>query len=423
MHQLSSPRSISSDPSLPLCYSNTMNLPLAQLICGMPPQIIPSNVPSINQHIADGTLLLPLLQQTNQSQPDAAAHKSTPGPSASLPSSLQLQSNCLQAITKTIKQLSQHLKVEQLNRQRLQLILLQLQNDFALSRYLLFSPVDKIPNNILPSKTPLLVLYWTLKLTVTLNITLTLPQALTLLLLPFGFPVLEHPHFVVLPRWALWDHPEQKQTILQTPISNPYPTCKKLRYRTSHQEFPNWKNCLPMKYQRTHPSLQGYILNTFYYTIKFASLNLATQMLLFGRSPQWSLYLTLQRWPDHHQIHSSSQLQVLAAPFLGLTLMATISSSNSTHMVSDPLRANVFRFYSHSSRETMTIFSNGPSQRPSILVLETSWTQWILGGRQSYPTKTQLTRSQQCQQKLELQQSYSITLFPTSNPLAKLKVS
>ena len=52
-----------------------MNLPLAQIICGMPPQIIPSHVPSINQHIADNALLLPLLLQTNQSQPDAAAHQ------------------------------------------------------------------------------------------------------------------------------------------------------------------------------------------------------------------------------------------------------------------------------------------------------------------------------------------------------------
>ena len=136
----------SSDPSLPLCHSNTMNFPLTQLICGMPPQIIPSHAPSINQHIADTTLLLPLLQQTKQSKPDAAAHQSTPGPSASLPSSLQHQSNCLQAITKTIKQLSQHLKVEQLDRQTLQLILLQLQNDFALLRYLPFSQVDTIPN-------------------------------------------------------------------------------------------------------------------------------------------------------------------------------------------------------------------------------------------------------------------------------------
>ena len=76
-----------------------------------------------------------------------------------------------------------------------------------------------------------------------------------------------------------------------------------------------------------------------------------------------------------YQIHSSSQLQVLAAPFSGPTRMATISSSNSTRMVSDTLRVSVLRFYSHSSRETMTIFSNGLSQRPSILVFETSWTQ------------------------------------------------
>ena len=63
-----------------------MNLPLARIICGMPPQIIPSQASYINQRIADNTLLLPLLQQTNQSRPDAAAHQSTPGPSASLPS-------------------------------------------------------------------------------------------------------------------------------------------------------------------------------------------------------------------------------------------------------------------------------------------------------------------------------------------------
>ena len=136
----------SSDPPLSLCNSNTMNLPLAQIVCGMPPQFIPSHVPSINQHNADNTFLHPLLQHTNQSQPDAAAHQSMPGLSASLRSSLQHQSNCLQAITKTIKQFSQHLKVEQLDRQTLHLILLQLQNDFALLRYLLFSPVDTIPN-------------------------------------------------------------------------------------------------------------------------------------------------------------------------------------------------------------------------------------------------------------------------------------
>ena len=129
-----------------LCNSTTMGLPLVQLICGMLPQTIPSLAPSINQHIADNTTLLPLLQQTNQSKPDAATHQPTPGSLALLPSTLQHQSNFLQVINKTIKQFYQHLKAEQLDRQTLQLTLLQLQNDFALLRYLLFSSVETISN-------------------------------------------------------------------------------------------------------------------------------------------------------------------------------------------------------------------------------------------------------------------------------------
>ena len=136
----------SSNRPISLCNSATMGLPLAQLIRGMPPQTIPSLAPSFNQHIADTTPLLPLLQQTNHSKPDAAVHPPTPGSLALLPSSLQHQSNCLQAIDKTIKQFNQHLKAEQVDRQTLQLILLQLQNDFALLRYLLFSPVETTSN-------------------------------------------------------------------------------------------------------------------------------------------------------------------------------------------------------------------------------------------------------------------------------------
>ena len=58
-----------------------------------------------------------------------------------------------------------------------------------------FSPIK-----ILPLKTPLPVLYLT--------------QTLTLFPLhqPSHFPALLNLHFVVLPRWAMWDHPERKQT-------------------------------------------------------------------------------------------------------------------------------------------------------------------------------------------------------------------
>ena len=133
----------SSDPPLSLCNSNTMNLPLAQLICGMPPQNITSHAPSINQHIADNTLLL---QPINQYTTDAAAHKSTPGSSTHLPSALHHQAKCLQAINNSIQQFNQHLKAEKLNRQILQLVVLQLQNDFAVLRYLLFSSTKTTPN-------------------------------------------------------------------------------------------------------------------------------------------------------------------------------------------------------------------------------------------------------------------------------------
>ena len=136
----------SSDPPLSLCNSNTMNLPLAQLICRMPPQIIPSHAPSINQHIADNTLLLPHLQPMNQYTTDAAAYKPTPGLSTHLPLSLQHLTKCLQAFNNSIQQFHQHLKAEKIDRQILQLVVLQLQNDLAVLRYLLFSSTETIPN-------------------------------------------------------------------------------------------------------------------------------------------------------------------------------------------------------------------------------------------------------------------------------------
>ena len=110
----------------------------------MPPQITPSHATSIDQHITDGTFLLFSLQPTNQSKPNAAANQPTPESSALLSSPLQHQANCLQAIHKTIQQFNQHLKAEHLDRQTLQLIVLQLQNDFALLRYLLFSDKDTV---------------------------------------------------------------------------------------------------------------------------------------------------------------------------------------------------------------------------------------------------------------------------------------
>ena len=168
-------------------------------------------------------------------------------------------------------------------------------------------------------------------------------------------------NFIVLPRWALWDHPGQKQITLQTLFSNPHPTRRKLfqlRCRTSLQEFANWKNYMPMKYQLTHPSLRVFILNTFSYMVKFASLNLVTQMLSFGKSPRYSLYSALQKLPVHRPIPWLNQPRVSVVLSSGPIPMNTISSSNFFPMALDPLLASVLQYYSPFSQVIMTIYSN-----------------------------------------------------------------
>ena len=119
-----------------------MSLRLAQIFFAMPPPITPSHVPSFNQPITDGAFILLLIQSTNQSKQDAGVHQRTPGFLSHFSSPLQHQENCLQANRKTIQQFNQHLKAEHFDRRTLQLIVLQLENDFDLPRYLLFSPVE-----------------------------------------------------------------------------------------------------------------------------------------------------------------------------------------------------------------------------------------------------------------------------------------
>ena len=136
----------SSDPLNSLCNSTAMSVSLAQICSGMPPPIIPSHDSPINQPITDGTFILILIQPVNQSKQEAAVHQPPPGSSSLLPSSLRRQANCLQAIHKTIQQFNPHLKEEHLDRQTLKFNVLQLQNDFALLRYLLFSQVETISN-------------------------------------------------------------------------------------------------------------------------------------------------------------------------------------------------------------------------------------------------------------------------------------
>ena len=55
-------------------------------------------------------------------------------------------------------------------------------------------------------------------------------------------------------------------------------------------------------------------------------------MLSFGRFPQWSLYLILQKWPDHHLTPSLNGSQVLVVLSSGPSPLDTFFSSSSTPM-------------------------------------------------------------------------------------------
>ena len=129
-----------------------------------------------------------------------------------------------------------------------------------------------------------------------------------------------------------------------------------------------------MKWQLTHPSLRGSIPNTFSYMIKFASLNLANQMLSFVKIPEGSLYLIPQKWPDHHLTLPLHRPQVLVVLSLGLTPMDTTSSSNTTLMVLDPQLASVHQFFSPSSLVTTTVYFNRRSRGTSTIVSVINWT-------------------------------------------------
>ena len=245
----------------------------------MPSQIVPSHAPSTNQRVTDGTFLFPPLQPTNQPKSDAAAHQPTSGSSAPLPTSLQRQVNCLQAIHKTIQQFNQHLKEENLDRQTLQLIVLQIQNDFALLRYLLFSPVETAFDK-----------------DIAVNNSATSP-----LLNPKAHP---NPNRnPISPAFSLSGpgDPELRRSTpvgaVGSPRAKPNNSAKvDFQPTPNMQEAPATmvqnltsrisRNYLQMKYQLTQPLLRGSIPNNFSYMIRFTSLNLAIQMLSIGRSPQ-----------------------------------------------------------------------------------------------------------------------------------------
>ena len=214
-----------SDPPISLCNSTAMSYRLAQLFWGMPPQIIPSHAPLINQPIGNNFLTFPLIQSKDLPKHDAEILQPHGGSS-----SLQHQARCVQSIHQTIQQFHQHLKAEQLERKTLQLIALQLPNNFALLRYLLFSSVGPTSSNVISVKN-------------SATSPLINPN-------PNHLPALRTHNFVVLPRMALWDPLERKQIILQMPTSSLLPTHWRTLHPqrgTSRQECQNSKKYSKMK--------------------------------------------------------------------------------------------------------------------------------------------------------------------------------
>ena len=367
----------SSNPPLSLCNSNTMSLPLAQLICGMPPQITSSHAPSINQHIADNTLLLPLLQPTNQYTKDAAAYKPTLGSSTPLPSSLHHQMKCLQAIKNSIQQFNQHLKAETLDRQSLQLVVLQLQNDFAVLRYLLFSSTGTISNKDVTVKDA--------ATSPSLDTTANPNPHANPNPNPNPNPSSHFPSAFSLPG------PRAPTLRRSTPVGA-VGTAKTKTNNTANTDFqpiPNTQETTIQNLTSRICKLEKLFANEVStYTSITAGVH-SQYFLLYDKIRQLepgNSDVIIWKIPSVKFVFDSAKVARLSSDPLIEPATSFSSPIFRTHPHGynffiklypygiGPATLSVLRFYSHSSRETMIIFSNGPSQRPSILVFETSWT-------------------------------------------------
>ena len=349
----------SSDQPISVCNSTTLNLPLAQLFCGMPPQIIPSHAPSINQHVTDGTFLLLLLQPTNQSKLDAAAHQPSAGSSTLLSSPLRHQANCLQAIHKTIQQFNRYLKAENVDRQKLHFIVLQLQIDFALLRYLLFYPIETISNkdtavknsatSPLPSPTP--------------NPNATLTACTEASKLRHSTPV----GAVGPPRAktnnsvnANFQPPPDTQEAPATTAQNVTSRISKLEKMFADEIA-------------TYKSITAGIHSQYFFLYDLIrQLEPGNSEAIIWKTP--SMNSTLQKWPNHHLIPSSNWPQVSLALPSGLTPMDTTFWSKSSQMAMEPLLASLLQYFSPCFLVIMTIYSDGSFQRSSASVVEINWT-------------------------------------------------
>ena len=248
--------------------------------------------------------------------------------------------NCLQAINNSIQQFNQHLKAEKLNRQTLQLIVLQLQNDLALFRYLLFSKKDIATKDFAAS--PLL------HPNPTPN---PLPISTAFPLPGPGNPKLHRltPVGAVRPPRMKTDRPANAD-FQPTPETQEAPstTVQNLTSRICKLEK------LFADEVSTSTSIAAGIHSQYFFLYdKIRQLEPGNSYVIIWKTP------SVKSVFDSAKVaRPSSDLLIEPATSFSTPMFKT-SSSNSTLMVLDPLRANVLQFYSPSSQEPMTTFSNG----------------------------------------------------------------
>ena len=342
-----------SDPPLSLCNSTTMNFPLAQLFSGMPPQIIPSHVPSFSQPITDGTFILPLIQAKNPLNKVAAVHQPPRGSSSHLSLSLQHQTNYLQAILhKTIQQFTQHLMAERLDRKTLQLFVPQLQNEFALLRYLLFSPVGTFPISDISVESsatcPLINPNPNLNPTSTAH---PLPCVDEPKCCRSTLPGAVGPPRVKTNNSANADYQSSPNTWEAPPTTMQNLTSRicKLEELFGDQMaiFTSITAGIPSQYFFSHD--------------KFRQLEPGNSDDIIWKLPSVKFVFDSAKVARPSSDPSLNRPQRLVVLSSGLIPMDTFFSSNSTPMVLDPLLANVHQFCLQSSMVSTTISLNGPS--------------------------------------------------------------
>ena len=188
---------------------------------------------------------------------------------------------CLQRRYRTIQQFHQHLKAEQLDRRTLQIIVLQLRNDFAILRYLIFSSVRTTPISNTSVKNSTISPSTNLKPNPNPNPNHKPPSN------TFPLPCAKEP-----------------SVRRSTPQGAAGPPRAKAN-NSGNAEFqfsPNTQEAPPLTAQNlisgiskpeklfadeiAHLSPWGFFLGTFSYMAKSASLKQVTQMLPFRRFPQ-----------------------------------------------------------------------------------------------------------------------------------------